>query len=887
LIYILVNTESLVPYAQSWQVSCVTSGPININAAQTNILCHGASTGALNLTITGGTGPYTFDWTDIAGSNNPEDRTGLSAGQYSVTVTDAVGTEATQQFTITQAAAIQIFETVIPPSAPGENDGSISMILVGATGPFNTDWDDMLGTNNPEDRSNLEEGQYCLSITDANLCVTNTCFDVFINNQNPLTVEAIVNNPLCYNELNGSIELIITGGSPGYNIDWTDLVGDNNQLVRNNLESGEYEVTVTDDDGAITTQSFILTNPSKLITNGIVQGADGVCANGSISISITGGIAPYSIQWQDNDSQELELTDLLQGEYCVTVTDAYSCLTSTCFQVENNILDLEYQIQVEDVTCADGEDGSILIELLNGCDPITFDWFHLPGFDNGNFIDGLTAGSYTVQITDGNNLTLIIPVQVNAPTPLTINSIVVDASDVNAPDGSITLTVTGGESPLTFDWNDLAGVNNPINRTDLSPGEYCVEVTDINGCSNTDCFDIGIDGISDIEVAYDVTPATCNGSQDGMIELIITGGIPDYQIDWSDLQDEPNLTMRENLVSGNYEVTISDQAGQNITLQISIDQPEELNILFLSEDPSSSTATNGSISIIVDGGTAPYQFDWDHIPGNDNEQDLQNLNAGEYCLNVTDDNGCIQSGCQSLFAPLLVEHNFGDVSCADGSDGFITLNVFGGAGTLSFDWSDIPGTSDPEDRFGLNAGIYNVVVSDELGNQSEIIVEIDEPAPIEVFSVITNASPPDGSDGSILLNIVGGTPDYQTDWADVQGQSNTEDRFDLAPGQYCITITDANECQLIACYDVEFHIGIQENTENKWLVYPNPFQDEFNIQGGDGRSWDTIDIYDSTGRLVFSSNTQQHTFIIDLANGHYLLRIGHDDTYQHLQLIKE
>ncbi|HWJ04055.1 MAG TPA: hypothetical protein VNU93_10260, partial [Verrucomicrobiae bacterium] len=294
-----------------------------VGGTQTNVGCFGQSTGAINITASGGTAPYTYDWADISGTSNSEDRTNLAAGTYSVTVTDAKGCTTSGSWTITQPAQLTVGGVPTHVACYGQSTGAINITVSGGTAPYKYDWADVSGTENTEDRSALAAGTYNVTITDANGCTASGSWT--INQPAQLTVGAVVTQISCFGQANGAINITASGGTAPYKYDWADVAGTENSEDRSALGVGSYSVTVTDANGCTATGTWNITQPAEMGVS--AQQTNVACfgqSTGALNITVTGGVAPFTYDWADlsGTNNPEDRTGLPAGSYSVTVKDA-------------------------------------------------------------------------------------------------------------------------------------------------------------------------------------------------------------------------------------------------------------------------------------------------------------------------------------------------------------------------------------------------------------------------------------------------------------------------------------------------------------------------------------------------------------------------------------
>ncbi|MEI6882637.1 MAG: GEVED domain-containing protein, partial [Bacteroidota bacterium] len=254
---------------------------------------------------------------------------------------------------------------------------------------------------------------------------------------------------------------------------------------------------------------------------------------------------------------------------------------------------------------------------------------------------GLSAGTYTVTITDANNCTTSTSVIITQPTALSVTSVITNSTNCTTPNGAINITASGGTPAYTYDWGDIAGTNNVEDRTGLSPGVYNVTVTDANGCTRTNTFTVGAPPNPSFSPNA-VTNVLCFGQSTGAINVTLTGGVSPYTYDWADLAGTNNGEDRINIPAGTYTVTATDNVGCTASTSATVTQPAAALAVTLT-GVSTTDCVNGTIDITVSGGTGVYTYDWSNdgpeTPDND-PQDLVINALGTYTVTVTDANGC-------------------------------------------------------------------------------------------------------------------------------------------------------------------------------------------------------------------------------------------------------
>ncbi|WP_309869988.1 T9SS type A sorting domain-containing protein, partial [Chryseobacterium camelliae] len=737
----------------------------------TNVACNGASNGAINLTPAGGTAPYTFNW---GGGITTEDRTGLAAGTYTVTITDANGCTATVNATVTQPTALSGTVTQTNVLCNGGSTGTATVTVTGGTAPYTYSWSPSGGT--AATASGLAAGTYTVTVTDANGCTL--IRTVTITQSSAVSGTTVVTNVACNGASNGSINLTPAGGTAPYTFNWGGGVTTED---RTGLAAGTYTVTITDANGCTATVNATVTQPASavsgttVVTNVACNGA----SNGSINLTPAGGTAPYTFNWGGGVTTE-DRTGLAAGTYTVTITDANGCTATVNATVTQPASAVSGTTVVTNVACNGASNGSINLTPAGGTAPYTFNW---GGGITTEDRTGLAAGTYTVTITDANGCTATVNATVTQPASAVSGTTVVTNVACNgASNGSINLTPAGGTAPYTFNWG--GGITTE-DRTGLAAGTYTVIITDANGCTATVNATV-TQPASAVSGTTVVTNVACNGASNGAINLTPAGGTAPYTFNWGG-----GITTedRTGLAAGTYTVTITDANGCTATVNATVTQPTALSGTVTQTNVLCNGGSTGTATVTVTGGTAPYTYSWS--PSGGTAATATGLSAGTYTVTVTDANGCTLTRTVTITQSSAVSGTtvVTNVACNGASNGSINLTPAGGTAPYTFNWG---GGVTTEDRTGLAAGTYTVIITDANGCTATVNATVTQPASaVSGTTVVTNVACNGASNGSINLTPAGGTAPYTFNWG---GGITTEDRTGLAAGTYTVTITDANGC---------------------------------------------------------------------------------------------
>ncbi|MCF8458197.1 MAG: T9SS type A sorting domain-containing protein, partial [Bacteroidales bacterium] len=592
---------------------------LSLSGVELNVSCNGLANGAVDLSISGGTMPF-----DIAWSNNEiiEDIDNLAAGTYSVTVIDGNGCATDASFTITQPDPLVLSGLESNISCNGLADGAIDLSISGGTLPF-----DILWSNNEitEDLDNLLADTYSVSVEDAGGCIANASFT--LTQPDLLDVSYTSTNANCYGQSNGSINITTTGGMPNYSYLWGNGATSED---RTSIPAGTYSLTVSDASNCMATLAIVVSQPDVVsyaaqVTNVSCNGAN----NGSIALAPSGGTSPYTYLWLVNATTS-GINNLGAGSYSVLITDNHNCLLTAGFTVtQPNALTLS--LSADDVSCSGGSNGAITSVATGGTGTLSYLWSNGETTEN---LSNVSAGSYSLTISDANACSIDASITVNEPQVIEILVNSTNPLCDGDQNGSIGLSVTGGVSPYSILWSNT--------ETDaliegLVAGEYCVTVTDFNSCMATVC--VTLTEPNPLTLVLVGNDLTCFESNNGSIGAVVSGGTQGYSYLWSDGGTNQNI---EYLEAGVYSLTVSDansciasgETTLNQPLQIIVDAGNDITIN--AGETTTIAATSGFVSYLWSNGETDLSIDIS--------------DEGSYIVTVTDFMGC--EGIDSMYLTL-------------------------------------------------------------------------------------------------------------------------------------------------------------------------------------------------------------------------------------------
>lgn len=847
--------------------------PILIDEVVTDVTCFGSDDGNIDVTASGGTGNLSFSWTGPNGfSSISEDISNLEPGDYTIEVTDDNNCTVDETFTIVENPVLLVSAGSTDNLCNGDNTGSIDLTISGGLPPYSVSWTGPSGfASADQDIANLLAGTYEVTVTDAANCVV--VIQETVNEPPLLTATVTPSNLLCFENNSGQLTAAAQGGTPGYNYSWigpNGFFGSGPSII--GLPAGTYSLTVTDNNNCIFTIDVDLTEPDELALDFLETPIS--CngnSDGEIDLAISGGTAPFTVSWMGPNgftSANEDISGLPAGTYNVEVTDFNNCVISGSYDLSEP-LPIALSAAITDPDCAAQSNGAIDLTISNGTAPYAILWSGPAGFSStSEDLENLTAGDYTVVVTDAGSCFESQTYTVTAPAGLDATFAPTPVSCFGGNDGSILTTPSGGTAPYTFLWLGPSGFfSTAQNLNNLVAGDYSLLLSDANGCDGF--FLVSINQPSNISVLNTITDVTCFGGSDGAIAITPSGASPPYAFLWSGPDGfsagSQNIS---GLSAGEYTVLIIDASSCEFSRTYTVDEPNDITIVESVTDVVCAGDFTGAIDITISGGSPGYTRSWTGPNGfTGTTEDIFGVEAGSYTVDLTDSQGCIASASfeiQELF-DLTLSANTIDVSCFGAVDGSIDLNVSDGLEPYVFDWTGPNGfTSSDEDLSGLESGSYAVSVTDNNGCTETTQVEIFEPTEIVLDITSTDIDCFGDADGTITLTTNGGSPPFDFTWIGPNGfTSSSQNLTGLESGEYEVVVEDANGCS------VGEVITISENAE--LIVSVETF--DSNCQQFDGLAVATAS--GGTGVLSYSWENEsgvelaQNDSLIDVQGGTY------------------
>lgn len=809
--------------------TCFTLNPIPALSVSTSFIDTDCSSpiGQVNATAGGGTPGYIYDWTGPGITVHPSGAlvTGLDVGTYNLTVTDANGCITLASETInTLTGPIVNLDGTNDVNCFGDATGDIFISVAGGSLPYIFDWDNIAGVNDPEDNLAIPAGTYIVIATDAAGC--DDTLQVLINGPAAaLNLSGVENHLDCNADGSGSIDLIVSGGTTDYTIDWTQGVTPIGSIISStgvftipNLDALSYDVLVTDGNGCTTTQNFVLNEPTAIVPSTSFLDSDCGLSNGQVSASPTGGTdgVTYTFSWIDFNTglptttpNQATVPGLPQGTYEVTIEDLNGCQVTALTSV-SEVGGPSVSGTTTPVQCFGDLNGTISLNII-GPPTLSFVWTGPTAIGNVQNPVSLNAGNYAVAVTDGNGCVTNDNFTITGPTsPLTVNGVATPLVCFEDEQGAINLTITGGTPGFIYSWTGPNGyTNNNEDINNLEAGTYIVDVEDSQGCQVLGTNFI-VNQPGEIIVTPNITEPSCGVANGSVIANVVGGTLtssPDYTYEWTDLSGPTLMPDIDNdialIFAGNYQLIVEDDNGCRDTAVVSLSNVLAPSLSFATTEITCFGFNDGSIDLTVIGANT-YTYDWDNLAGSSDPEDQLglDLSPGTYSVLVFESpTGCVSAGSVTLADPdeLTVSGVEDHLECFEDGTGGIAITPLGGTGTLIFDWDNLAGTSDPQNQTSIGSGAYQVTVTDINGCTTIDSYTLTEPLEIDITAVITQNTCNGQQLGEIDVTTINGVGTLIFAW---DTPSTNEDETALFAGFYQFDVTDANGCTYDSIFEI-------------------------------------------------------------------------------------
>lgn len=778
--------------------------PDSVGVTASDATC-GLPNGSLRVdTVFGGTAPHTLTWTRLAGDTLATVALGdtlrdLTAGPYVLLTTDANHCFSGFVYDLvedpTLAPRIQSVQSL--PDTCGMGVGAVTLSLDRGTAPFVATWANegqalpITGLQATE----LDEGLVSVSLTDHKGCVVDTTFRLG-SVAGPAVSLAGILAPDC--SAGGQAEVAVSQGTGPFTYTWSN--GDTAPIA-DSLLAGQNWVLASDQPGCVSDTLFFTMpgGPSvEVVADRIVPASCALGNDGTASVVVLSGTAPYTYAWIDSLDQsrgtDPEALALEAAAYQVTVTDAIGCVDSISISVPQQAIIIRLQ-SLRDPNCAGAADGRIAVQATGGGTP-QYQWFNA----SGDSLVGETqstlvteAGTYTVVAQDSTGCSVSAAYTLTDPDPLVLDLVsALDPSCFGATDGVLEVRASGGDGNYTYTLN---GTPASDRATALGAGTYEITVTDGRGCSLSRRETLTAPAAIALD-DFTLTAPRCFGEANGSISLNLTNTVGSTLVTY---QQDGNAVAADQLQAGPLYLRAEDSRGCTWADTLMVTQPTPLVLdSILIQHPTCFEATNGWAQGLVSGGNGGYSYQWQSNVGGALAavDSLTGLGAQTLSFLVTDALGCTaqQSNIDITAPPVLsvTATEAIDPLCHLPESGQITLAIQGGTGPYAITWQHDTAANGLTSLTGLTEGDYTAQVTDAAGCLASLSVSLSQPERLSITPTVFAPTCADDADGRVSLSVQGGTGPYSMQWAD--GSLATTERTGLVAGTYRFTVTDSLGC---------------------------------------------------------------------------------------------
>ncbi|MFN0174621.1 MAG: gliding motility-associated C-terminal domain-containing protein [Saprospiraceae bacterium] len=746
----------------------VHPGPV-INTTVQNVSCAGAANATVSAEVVGGgTAPFVYSWNS---GDTAQNISNLSAGTYSVTVTDVLGCIGMATVTLTEPPLLTVIANNTNTTCFGIHDGLVMVSAAGGASPYSYSWSN--GQTN-DTIAQMGAGTYQVTVTDANACTKMT--SVIITEPPLLSSSTTVSDVSCFGLNDAIASVSVAGGVLPYAFSWSN--GQTSDAIAQ-LGAGTYQVTVTDANACTKIASVIITEPPLLNLSTTVTDVSCFGHNvGTAALLVAGGVLPYSYSWSNGQTSDI-IAQLEAGDYQITVTDANACTKIASVTITEPPL-LSLSATVSNVSCFGLNNATAALSVAGGVLPYSYSWSNGQTSDT---IAQLGAGTYQVTVTDANACTMIASVIVTESPLLSLSATVANVSCFGLNDAIASVSAAGGVLPYSYSWSN--GQNSDA-IAQLGAGTYQVTVTDANTCTKIASVTIMEPPL--LSSSTTATDVSCFGHSDATAVVSVAGGVLPYDFSWNNGQTSAAISQ---LGAGTYLVTVTDANACTRVASVTVSEPPILSSSTTVKDVSCFGLKDATAEVAVAGGVLPYSFSWSNGQTSDF---IAQLGAGTYLITVTDLNACtIVTSVIVTEPPALVAGvAISNVNCFGGTEGSVQASVNGGVFPYTYLWNNGANTTQISN---LPIGNYTLSLTDGNGCLLTISAQVSQPPPLAIQINKRSITCFGDDNGALDSQVSGGVMPYLLHWS--SGQT-TADISGLSAGSYTIIISDAHGCTLSA-----------------------------------------------------------------------------------------
>jgi gliding motility-associated-like protein len=782
------------------------------------ITCHGGNDGWALVNAEGGIAPYSIVWNNGATTNL---NSGLIAGTYTATITDANSCTLQDQIVITQPPQLILtLDKVTDIKCKGICDATARGLVSGGVAPYTYSW-----SNGETDSMAVAlcGGKQYINVTDAHGCEIKDSVDIL--DIIPRLEVSFANVLSSCGNADGETAAIPAGGVAPYTYLWN--TGSTDTILQN-IPAGAYSLKIKDSNGC-TLDTITVVDDFTTMTATFTRQAITFCdvCNEKYKIEADNGAAPYTYEWSNGDAGAVA-DSLCYQQYAVTITDNNGCKKTEVLSVVKKSLDVNV-VSKTNVDCYGGETGELEVKAING---ISSNYYYT--WTNGNFgpkISNVKAGTYGVTVNEDSSVCSITKYFTITQRPESRRFYVTDVpSYCKDSTGIMHVEILAGSPPFTVQWgNGETGFVNSKAWNDY----ISVKITDLYGCEVTDS--AKVDDISDFRLSENSRYLiSCIGDSDGKLEVALDNGYAPFTYSWSH-NSGLNAPLATGLAKGEYTVTVVDNKKCKVSYTFdTLRDPQKMNITFTEPEPIFCNQGTGTVRANVIGGHPGYTYAWTYngIPQQPKTVDIKNMPAGTFTVVAKDTRGCLsEEATYVMNQPPKIQAHFTVELTGCGtlaSTGSIKLDtIIGNNPPYRFRWHNETTTStwfkDKTNRIKTNlpAGEYFFTVLDSLGLCYNVFANYTNPIVVSsIDTIITHtrcnyhtdeelsANKPEGSIEIVSITTKRGNyndpaeyqtlsnfPEYTIRWEDSRNQTTRKaTHLEQNTNGYFVNLTGPNQC---------------------------------------------------------------------------------------------
>lgn len=789
-----VNAYTLVATDQNscsvTAITTLTNPPALLAAVSaTNPLCNGNSNGFAVVNFTNAIGATSYTWLPTGPpTQTTQTATNLSPGNYTVIVKDNNQCQTSQTFTLVDPPSFTVNTSISPATCSGSN-GAITANPTGGTPgapvAYTYSWTGVVSSSSVV--SSLFAGIYTLQVTDGVGCSTTVVIP--LSNANGPSIAPILTTSLtCNSQCIGTASVDtggIIGGTGPYTASWIAPAPSTVNPL-SNLCAGTYTAQILDAIGCILFASTTIAEPLPIILAPSIglPLCPGIC-NGTVALNTSGGNAPYSYTWSPGGASTSTLNGLCAGDYTVIVGYNTVCSTTSVINIPDQST-LTVVTSVTNNACFGDCNAVASLSVTGGSAPYGASWNNS---QTGLLVTGLCNGNYSAVITDNNGCMSNITTSITSAPQITATTSVGSPS-CGLCNGTATVATQGGSAPFNFNWSTSATTQAVSN---LCAGVYQVVISDALACTQTQTVIVNnSNGITGETFSLQEIP--CSGLCNGAATVIAIGGTQPITYNW--LNPVTAGTVISNICPGTYFVQMTDANGCIRTSSVSLNPLVTMSVSPFVKTPACGVS-NGSINLVISGGTPTYAIVWNPPAGNTTS--ITALNTGIYSFTVTESSTHSCSLTQTITmgntnGPIVAATQQ-NINCFNQCTGALTIAATSTATPLQYAWSN--GQSVPTIT-ALCKGVLTLTVTDsQTPNACKTLKSYTITDNPEMIISGTNIHQPvcmGDCDGRIRLLTIGGVIPYTYSWT--PGTQTVNPLSSLCDGTYSSVIRDAKGCTI-------------------------------------------------------------------------------------------